>query len=194
MLLPRIETGRLILRTYKTEDLETVYKLCTDADVTRFFHQDYSVKREDVLTSLPRRRLRWKTQGIGQFGAFEKNGGRLIGYCGLQFLDNSEEVEIYYGFFKEFWGKGFATEVARSVLRFAFETVNLNRVAAVTHLENYASQKILLRLGFERGLGEYEFYGVRAAYFSAAREKFNNEGFIYSLSFEELEEPKHANV
>ena len=192
MLLPHIETERLKLRTYKTEDLETVYRLFSDAHITRFFHEDFSVNRADILASLPRRRSRWQSRGFGQFGVFEKTvERRLIGFCGLQYLDKTSDVEIFYGFFREFWGKGLGTEAARAVLRFGFEHAKLERIVAVTRPENLASQMVLLKLGMTPQEKEREFYGVKVALFVLERADFKTTDLpFYKLEFEELDAPK----
>ncbi|HLM61610.1 MAG TPA: GNAT family N-acetyltransferase [Pyrinomonadaceae bacterium] len=186
MLLPIIQTERLLLRMYKTGELESVYQLITDKDVTKFFPDYYSVKKEDVLASLPRRIERWRKYGFGQLGVFDKSGGSLIGYCGLQPLDDTDEIEIYYGFNKNYWGKGIATEAAKAVLRFGFEEVKLERIVAVTHLENFASQKVLLGLGLKQGKNT-RFYKTEAAYFALPRKDYNtDEAAFYKLDYEEI--------
>ena len=187
MLLPVIETERLLLRTYRTHDLETVYLLCSDPDVTHFFSAAFSVKREDVLASLPRRTERWRTQGFGQFGIFEKDTEKLIGYCGMQYLEEKTEVEIYYGLFKQYWQKGLATEAALAVLRFAFEHLNLPKVVAVTHPKNVSSHKVLSKIGMKRG-ADAQFYNTEAAFFSLSRNDFKNASAFYALKFEEMAE------
>lgn len=189
MLLPQIETERLRLRVCRSEDLETVYRLCSDPNITRFFHAEYSVNRADVLASLPRRLMCWKTQGFGQFGVFDKTDGNLIGFCGLQYLDKTPNVEIYYGFFKEFWGKGLATEAARAVTRFAFEIVKLEQIVAVTHYENAASQRVLRKIGATCESEDREFYGVKAAFFVLKRDEFSIDSSVYKLEFEQRDEP-----
>jgi ribosomal-protein-alanine N-acetyltransferase len=185
MLLPEIETERLLLRMYRINELEKVYHLCTDANVTKFFPPHNEIKKEDVLTSLPRRIERWRTQGFGQLGVFDKTDGELIGYCGLQYLDNSEEIEIYYGFFKDFWGKGLATEAAKAMLRFGFEQTRLGKIVAVTHPENTASQKVLLRLGLTREKNAV-FYNIETCYFAVLIEDYKPDTAIYELNFQKI--------
>jgi len=184
MLLPVIETERLWLRTYRTQDLDTVYLLCSDPDVTHFFSAEFSVKREDVLASLPRRTERWRTQGFGQFGVFEKETEKLIGYCGMQYLEDSNVVAIYYGLFKEYWEKGLATEAAQAVVKFAFEELNLPEIVAVTHPKNLSSHKVLRKIGMKRG-DDSKFYNTEAAYFSLSRADYKNKSTFYALTFEE---------
>ncbi len=183
-MFPRIETERLVLRTYKPDEMERVYELSSDKDVTRHFPPYFKIVKEEVLASLPRRLDRWKTQGFGQLGVFDKDSENLIGYSGFQYLDSTETVEIYYGFFKTSWGKGFATEAACALLRFGFEQVKLPKIAAVTHPENIESQKVLKKIGFKDGRLT-EFYNVKAVYFELAVEEFKPIEEFYNLSFTE---------
>jgi len=117
---------------------------------------------------------------------FDKESEKLIGYCGLQLLDDTEEIEIYYGFHKDFWGKGLATEAAKVVLRFGFEEVKLPRIVAVTHSDNTDSQKVLLRLGMKQGKND-RFYDMETVYFSILWEDYqNDEAAFYKLDLTEI--------
>ncbi len=186
MLLPKIETERLLLRMYRAEELEAVYHLITDKDVTRFFPDYYKVEKNDVLMSLPRRIERWRKYGFGQLGVFDKVTEKLIGYCGLQHLDNTEEVEVYYGLHKKFWNKGLATEAAKAMLRFGFEKVELPRIVAATHPENNESQKVLIKLGMKQGLNA-RFYDLEATYFFVLREDYQTDAAaLYKLEFTKI--------
>jgi RimJ/RimL family protein N-acetyltransferase len=186
MLLPKIETDRLLLRMYRADELESVYILITDKDVTRFFPDYYSVEKKDVLESLPRRIERWRKYGFGQLGIFEKKSGKLIGYCGLQYLDNTEEVEVYYGLHKDFWGTGLATEAAKAMLRFGFEEANLQQIVGVTHPGNSASQRVLLRLGLVQGENG-RFYELEATYFAISKDNFQtDDADFYKLDYERV--------
>jgi RimJ/RimL family protein N-acetyltransferase len=172
MFVPKIETERLLLRMYQPPELEIIYKMLTDKNVTRFYPPGFSITREDVLASLPRRLERWRERGFAQLGVFEKTNENLIGYCGLQYFDNTPEVEIYYGFFKDAWGKGYATEAARAMLRFGFEETTLDKIVAGTHPDNIASQKVLQKIGLKKHVGLRKFYNIDSVYFSIFRESY----------------------
>jgi ribosomal-protein-alanine N-acetyltransferase len=190
MLLPKIETERLWLRMYRRAELETVYRLMTDREVTKFFPTPpgHVIEREDVLASLPRRVERWRAQGFGQLGVFEKTCEKLIGYCGLQRLDKTPEVEIYYGFFKDFWGKGLATEAAKAFLRFGFEEIKLEKIVAVTQSKNFASQKVLLKIGLKQESESRRFYNADLNYFSLLRARYKPDAAEYNLSTTEIDD------
>ena len=183
--LPIIETERLILRTYAQEDMETIFQMITDPDVRRFF-PDRTHNREDILASLPARMEFWKQNGFGQFGVFEKESVNLAGYCGLKPLDETDEIEIYYGFFRDAWGKGYATESATAVLRFGFEETPLERIVGCTHTENFASQKVLEKIGLKHK-GKAFHYDMDLFYFALMKGDYHVPASEYLLSWQEID-------
>jgi ribosomal-protein-alanine N-acetyltransferase len=187
MNLPIVETDRLILRTYVQAELETVYLMVSDQAIRRFFPDGPDIKREDVMASLPKRTRFWKDNGFGQFGVFEKAGGKMAGYCGLKYLDNTTEVEVYYGFFRDSWGKGYATESAAAALRFGFQETPLNRIVGVTHTENFASQKVLKKIGLKYEKQAFS-YGMDVNYFSIGQGDYSPSDAPYILSFKETDD------
>jgi RimJ/RimL family protein N-acetyltransferase len=78
--------------------------------------------------------------------------GDLIGFCGLQPLPETEEIEIGWWLARAWWGRGLATEAARAALRDGFERVGLERIVAIAQPANTASIRIMQKLGmrFER--------------------------------------------
>lgn len=76
----------------------------------------------------------------------------MIGFCGLQPLPGTSEIEIGWWLAAAWWNKGLATEAARESIRDAFDRVGLERVVAVAMPENRASIHVMQKLGmcFER--------------------------------------------
>jgi RimJ/RimL family protein N-acetyltransferase len=83
-----------------------------------------------------------------------REGGGLVGFCGLQPLPETEpeQIEIGWWLARAFWGRGLATEAARMALRDGFERVGLRRIVAIAQPANTASIGIMRKLGmrFER--------------------------------------------
>jgi RimJ/RimL family protein N-acetyltransferase len=81
-----------------------------------------------------------------------KEGGGLIGFCGLQPLTEVGEIEIGWWLARAWWGRGLATESARVALRDGFERVGLRRIVAIAQPANAASIGVMRKLGmnFER--------------------------------------------
>jgi len=81
-----------------------------------------------------------------------KPGAQLIGFCGLQPLPETDEIEIGWWLARACWGRGLATEAARAALRDGFARVGLRRIVAIAQPANTASIHIMRKLGmqFER--------------------------------------------
>lgn len=81
-----------------------------------------------------------------------KEGGPLIGFCGLQPLPDSPDIEIGWWLARACWGRGLATEAAREALRDGFERAGLKRIVSIAQPANTASIRIMQKLGmwFER--------------------------------------------
>lgn len=71
----------------------------------------------------------------------------IIGWAGLQFLPELNEIEVGYLLDQPFWGKGYATEAARASLRFGFEHFGFPRMIALVHPENIASRRVIEKCG-----------------------------------------------
>jgi ribosomal-protein-alanine N-acetyltransferase len=84
----------------------------------------------------------------------------------LKYIPKTVEVEVGYRLLHEAWGQGFATEVARELVRYGFEEVGLDRIIGLTHPDNVASQRVLMKAGLAAaGWGRY--YGQRLRVYAA---------------------------
>jgi ribosomal-protein-alanine N-acetyltransferase len=73
----------------------------------------------------------------------------MIGFCGLQPLDATTEIEIGWWLARAWWGKGLATEAAREALRDGFQRARLERIVSIAMRENVASTHIMEKLGMK---------------------------------------------
>lgn len=83
---------------------------------------------------------------------FEKESGYFVGEGGLHHLrfdDTQPEIEINYHLHTEFWGKGYGTELTKSLVRWGFENLSIDKIVASTCPDNIASQKVLKKAGFD---------------------------------------------
>jgi RimJ/RimL family protein N-acetyltransferase len=76
----------------------------------------------------------------------QKAGG-TIGFCGLQPLPETDEIEIGWWLARAWWGRGLATEAAREAVRDGFERVGLQQIVAIAQPANAASIRIMQKLG-----------------------------------------------
>src|SRR5207253_432005 len=105
-----IETDRLLLRTFSENDAELLYKLNLDPEVTRY--------TMDPITSLGHAKGILETTilpqyvlyNYGRWAVHVKPDHEFIGWCGLKYRPDKNEIDLGYRFMKEFWGQGYATE------------------------------------------------------------------------------------
>ena len=144
-----IETERLLLRRWKKSDLNPFSKMNADPRVMEFFPNLLS--REQVEAMIERIELHFEERGFGLWAAEEKANQRFIGFVGLQ-IPNFDPpfgscIEIGWRLNFESWGKGYATEAAREVLKFAFEELKLKEVIAMAVKTNFRSLGVMAKLG-----------------------------------------------
>lgn len=140
---PVIKTERLCLRMFEARDLDAAYKLFNDQDVQKFLSPKNKRTRRQLEILLKNVVGYWSDKGFGLWCVTEKHIGEMIGYCGFQQFDKTENVEIVFGFLKEYWGRGFATEAASACLIFGFEKLSFKKIFAATNPENVASIRVL---------------------------------------------------
>lgn len=86
---------------------------------------------------------------IWELGAVVTDDDRLVGACDLT-LENTQEADLGFIFSREVWGKGYATEAARTLVRVGFEQLGLNRIFSTCDVANGASARVLEKVGLQR--------------------------------------------
>lgn len=102
--------------------------------------------REFLRTNL----AHWDEHGFGLWMFREAATGAFVGRAGLRHvrIAGREEVELAYALMPEFWGRGLATELARGLVRIAFEELALAELVAFTITTNQASRRVMEKVGF----------------------------------------------
>ena len=184
---PHIETARLRLRIPHIKDTAALHSLWHDPEVTKYIPIILYNTEEEIRDFLTRVKQRWGERGFGMLTVTAKENDEMIGYCGLQYLNDGTEVEVYYGFSRDSWDQGFATEAAKAVLRFGFEEVGLEAIAGVTQPGNTASQKVLEKIGLKKHSENRKFYDTECAYFNILRNDYSPDDSFYRLTRAEIE-------
>jgi ribosomal-protein-alanine N-acetyltransferase len=159
MHIPTIKTDRLILRPFTEHDAEGLHRILAQEGVLRYFPSTDPPPLDRVQKFIVAQLARWEEHGFGWWAVEPKSKGGIIGWNGLQYLTETEEVEIAYLLAKPPWGKGLATEGAREGLKYGFETLELERIVGIVHPENIASQRVLEKLGLTFA-NEAEYFGM----------------------------------
>ena len=144
-----LETERLMLREMTQSDFDDLAEMLCDPEVMYAYERDFS--EEDVGQWLDNQLSRYKKYGFGMWSVILKQSGNMIGQAGItmQPYKDGELHEIGYLFKKAFWHNGYATEAARALKNYAFQTLKLDEIFSTIRTNNYPSIAVAKRNGME---------------------------------------------
>jgi [ribosomal protein S5]-alanine N-acetyltransferase len=148
---PTLHTARLRLRPFTGADAAALFALHSNAHVLRYWDSppwsDPACAERFLAVS-----RQMAEDGSGARLAMDRvSDGVFIGWCGLtRWNPEHRSASMGYCLDDAAWGHGYATEGARAVLQWAFDTLDLNRVQAEADTRNVASARVLEKLGFLR--------------------------------------------
>jgi RimJ/RimL family protein N-acetyltransferase len=150
-----LETERLFVREIIEDDAPFINALLNSESFIKFIG-DRGVRSDDDARLFIRDRYRqsYVDHGYGLYTVVQKADNSPIGVCGFVRRDTLPGPDIGFAFLPEYEGKGFGTESASAMMEFGRDTLRFEKVFAITSLNNWASEKLLKKLGFD-------FEGVR---------------------------------
>lgn len=157
-----IETKRLILREFTELDATLIYELNLDPDVTRYTHDP--VRDLDHASEILEKVIlpQYVLYNYGRWAVHLKPALQFLGWCGLKYRPELNEIDLGYRFKTEAWGKGYATEAAYASIKYGFEKLNLQEITGRAEPENIASWKVLEKCGMTyTGMQEVDGWPVR---------------------------------
>ncbi len=167
----QILTPRLGLRQIEDSDLDAYHKIMSRNDVCKWLAGPARKNRAETRQLIERMSDQWEDKKYGAWGVFTRDGGTLIGHCGLGFLKETGETELKYAFAPQYWGRGYATEAAEASLEWAFANTDLERIIALSMPDNDRSINVINKLGF-KSLGFKLYFGIQVLYFELLRSLF----------------------
>lgn len=143
------ETDRLLVRRYTAEEFENFFRLNGDAEVMRYIRPVQS--REEAMAAFEKQLADYEAMpGYGRWAAHLKTTDEFVGsFAIIPIPDDTDKMQLGYAFPKESWGKGYATELTIAGLDHFRNKTILPEIYAVTETPNVASQKVLLKAGFQ---------------------------------------------
>lgn len=148
----RIETERLLLRCWSTEDALDVLRV-VEADLVQLspwlpWAVRYPMTPEEQLAEIRRMRRRFDADEDFCYGVFDLATGELVGGCGLHTRSGPASLELGYWLASDRWGRGHATELGAALTRVAFEVHEVERVDLRCAPDNLRSARVAEKLGF----------------------------------------------
>ena len=162
-----IKTDNFYLKPFhEIDDFDLSYDLWNDTDVLKSMECNPCTKK-DIEEKLERYKLWMDKFGFTNFAVFNKESDEFVGSCGMSLFHNPDndrnplepingekylnrDIELGYVLHKKYWGKGYASELAKACVNFVFDNnSDIERIVAVTVPNNIASQKVLTKTGFK---------------------------------------------
>jgi ribosomal-protein-alanine N-acetyltransferase len=147
-----LETERLVLREFVHGDLAAVHCYASDPEVVRYM--SWGPNTEQDTRDAVRRWLEQRAEKARRnftLAIVLRDGGQLIGACSIRVSDpEGGSAHIGYCLNREYWGRGYATEAARALVKFGFEQLGLHRIFAKCDTQNLASARVLENAGMLR--------------------------------------------
>lgn len=143
------ETERLILRPWREDDAESLYKYASDPEVGPKAGWPPHTSVEDS-----RQIIRQVLSVPETYAVCLKESGEAVGSVGLKMgdatdmTDRADECELGYWIGRPFWGQGLIPEASRELLRHAFEEMNMQAVWCGYYDGNTKSRRVQDKLGF----------------------------------------------
>lgn len=145
-----LQTSRLALRRFTKADEEVLFELDSDPEVMRFLNGGTPTSRDVVKTVILPRFLMYdeRSPSYGFWAAIEKTTRDFLGWFSFVPAE-ATPADVCLGFRlrRVVWGKGYATEGARGLVRKAFIELGIKRVVASTYEHNLASRRVLEKVG-----------------------------------------------
>ena len=147
-----LPTERLVLREFTKGDWQAVHEYASDPEVVCYM--DWGPNTQEETRDFIKRAMASYEKDPRQeyqFAVTLEEENRLIGSCGLC-VSNPDHQEAWIGYCinRHYWGKGYATEVARRLVAFGFDELKLHRIFATCGPQNERSVSVLEKAGMRR--------------------------------------------
>jgi RimJ/RimL family protein N-acetyltransferase len=149
-----LTTDRLILRTWKPNDIPLMAAISSDPLVMKHFPAIQDITATQTLIN--RVNEHYATFGYALYAVETKDTHAFIGFVGLNHPSfeiphfhpkNLPIVEIGWRLSSQQWRKGYATEAAKAVLHYAFTVLNLDEIISFTVVANTKSRRVMEKIG-----------------------------------------------
>lgn len=151
-----LTSKRVFYRLFQREDFELFYSVFSNREIMRYawINEINSMEEmkpffEDFISvnDKPNKNNSYA------FAAFEREDRSFIGFADIQLHSLNDDGgcgEIGYFLMPEFWGRGYATELAGAMMDFGFKNLNLHKVCARCNANNLKSENVMKKLGMTK--------------------------------------------
>ena len=146
-----METSRLKLVPYKKEDLDEYHVLMSSAPVWEYSTHSPHDQISQSEIKLANTIADYDKTGFGFQALYKKENNAFIGEAGILSLNQgANRCVLGYNLLPSFWGQGYATEITKALVAYAFDILKVERIEALVQKDNVASCRVLEKSGFRR--------------------------------------------
>lgn len=153
-----LHTPRCIVREICEEDVEKLYEIYKDPQITRFMEPLYENREEERAYVRDYVKWHYGLYGFGMWIVTDRQG-RIIGRAGFEQKQDADLAELGFMIRADRQRQGLAYEVCSSLLLYAREHMEKKGIKSICHRDNKASAALLQKLGFSLCSGEKEDSG-----------------------------------
>lgn len=163
-----VDTDRLCLRQFSSEDVDRLYSVIGAEGVLDYFPGNATPSREMAARMIESILAHWDQHGFGLWALETGGTGAFLGRCGLQYLPETDEIEVDFVLDPAVWGRGYATEAARASLEYGFECLDADEIVGIVHPDNAASRRVLEKIGMTH-TGRETYFGMTVERYARTR-------------------------
>lgn len=153
----KITTDRLHLRNLSTADAESFYLLNEDPEVLKYTG-DSPFKDSAAAREFLEGYDHYQKYGFGRWAVIRVEDNEFLGWCGIKYTPETNEYDIGFRFFKQYWGNGYATEAAKASIEYGFDILKIKTIIGRAMKSNNQSIRVLEKIGLIYNC-EFDFEG-----------------------------------
>ena len=143
---------RLGFRNWEGADLPKMALINADSEVMRYFKSTQT--QDQTMQFIARMQRQFEIRGFCYFAVDTLESNEFIGFIGISEqtyeADFTPCIDIGWRIGKKHWGKGYATEGAKKVLKYAFDELSVDRLLSTAPIVNTASENVMLKIGMQK--------------------------------------------
>jgi RimJ/RimL family protein N-acetyltransferase len=147
VIVPEIQTERLVMRGFGDDDLDDWAAIVADPEVTRWVGDENPLSREAAWRNMAYFMGHWLLRGFGSWALEERETGKVVGRTGLYRPEAWPGLEVGWLVGREHWGRGFAPEAGRASMEWAREELGADHIISLIEDANERSARVAEKLG-----------------------------------------------
>ncbi|MCH6256210.1 GNAT family N-acetyltransferase [Puniceicoccaceae bacterium K14] len=169
----KIETDRLYLRPFATDEFDLFYALLSNKAVMRYSLAGPLSKERSKELFEQFNKLQ-KDRGFSPWAVFTKEANVFVGLCGIQEfeIEAKRELEVTFRLLPEHWGSGYGAEAARECYQYAFDAIGSDVVFSAIEPSNTHALRVAKASGLEK-LSSATIHGKEVFFFAKRKSQKN---------------------